>query len=336
MDLDRFSDFARQWEQAANPMPVLIVGGGRWGKVWTSVLTDARGSSKHLAMAARTDVAAASSWANESAAAQGMTVCNSISQAVALMPSLKTAIVCSRPRDHLRDVLEAFDYGLHVLVEKPISTKAAHAVQLMERSLQVNRKLAVGTELAFIPAVQQCLQEFGLGMSHNLKASLYWSDPVDETRYGSVKARHEEVDAMNDLLPHAFSIFRTLASSVEFRIADASQDSSGNKGYLLLRNQRSSEFRLMFDLAAQQRRRSVEVNCSAGVIAIDFSSNCSSIKLNGSPYPLNTSLQSLTSTLRLQLGAFFAEIAAPQTEFTLDPTVHALIDLQMELEGFSY
>jgi hypothetical protein len=89
-------------------------------------------------------------------------------------------------------------------------------------------------------------------------------------------------------------------------------------------------------LAARQRRRSLDVISSAGLIAIDFSSSCSRITLNGSPYPLNPTLQPLTSTLRLQLGAFFAEIGAKRTRFTSDPSVRALIDLQTELEGFSY
>ena len=53
------------------------------------------------------------------------------------------------------------------------------------------------------------------------------------------------------------------------------------------------------------------------------------LKTGQSPWPL----QPLTSTLRLKLGAFFAEISAPES--TSDQAVQALIDLQMELEGFS-
>jgi predicted dehydrogenase len=332
MDSGRFSDLARFWQAAELPVPTLIVGGGRWGKVWTSVITSARGSSMHLMMAARTDPDAARAWASESSEAAGIVVCQSIAQAVALMPELKVAIVCSRPGDHLKDALEAFDHGLHVLVEKPISTHAAHGMQLVERSLQAQRKLAVGTEFAFIPAVHQCVQE--LRLTSNLKVTLQWNDPAGEARYGAAKSRHAEIDALTDLLPHALSIFRTLASSGELQIADAYQNASGTCGRLRFRDYHSSDFLLTFDLASRERRRVVEIVNGADLVVIDFSAKRSTITTNGQLHALDPVLQPMTSTLKLQLGAFLSEIAVERKEFRVDPAVHALIDLQKELEDF--
>jgi predicted dehydrogenase len=332
MDSGHFPDLARFWQAADLPMPIVIVGGGRWGKVWASVITAARGSSRHLMMAARTDPDAARAWASESSEASGIVVCQSIAQAMALMPELKMAIVCSRPGDHLKDALEAFDHGLHVLVEKPISTHAAHGMQLVERSLQVRRKLAVGTEFAFIPAVHQCVQE--LSLKSHLKVTLQWDDPPGEARYGAAKSRHKEVDALTDLLPHAFSIFRTLASSREFQIVDAYQNAGDNCGGLHFRDHHSSDFLLTFDLASRERRRVVEVVSGADLVVIDFSAKRSTITVNGLPHALDPVLQPMTSTLRLQLGAFLSEIAVERREFPEDPAIQALIDLQKALEDF--
>lgn len=332
MDPSRFSDLARFWQAAELPVPIVIVGGGRWGKVWTSVATAARGSSRHLMMAARTDPDAAQAWASESSEAAGIVVCRSIAQAAALMPELKAAIVCSRPGDHLKDALEAFDHGLHVLVEKPISTHAAHGMQLVERALQTQRKLAVGTEFAFIPAVHQCMQE--LNLTSHLKVTLQWNDPPGEVRHGAAKSRHTEIDALTDLLPHALSIFRTLASSCEFQIADAYQNTSGNCGRLRFRGRHSGDFLLTFDLASRERRRVVEVVSGVDVIVIDFGAKRSTITVNGLPRALDPVLEPMTSTLRLQLGAFFSEIAVERKEFPVDPAIQALIDLQKELEDF--
>jgi predicted dehydrogenase len=333
MDSGHFPDLARFWHAADLPMPIVIVGGGRWGKVWTSVITAARGSSRHLMMAARSDPDAARAWASESSEADGIVVCPSITQAMALMPELKMAIVCSRPGDHLKDALEAFDHGLHVLVEKPMSTHAAHGMQLVERSLQARRKLAVGTEFAFIPAVHQCVQE--LSLKSHLKVTLQWDDPPGEARYGATKSRHTEIDALTDLLPHAFSIFRTLASSCDFQIADAYQNASGHCGSLRFQDRHSSDFLLTFDLASRERRRVLEVVNGADLVVIDFSAKRSTITINGQPHALDPVLQPMTSTLRLQLGAFLSEILAEKKEFSVDPAIQALIDLQKQREEFS-
>lgn len=284
-------------------------------------------------MAARTDPEAARAWASGSPEAAGIVVCQSIAQAVALMPELRAAIVCSRPGDHLKDTLDAFDHGLHVLVEKPISTHAAHGMQMVESALQAQRKLAVGTEFAFLPAVHQCVQELGLSPTSHLKVTLHWDDPAGEARYGATKSRHAEVDALTDLLPHAFSIFSTLAPSRELQIADASQNTSGNCGHLRFRDRHASDFLLAFDMASRVRRRVVEVVSGADLVAIDFSAKRSAVTVNGRPHALNPVLQPMTSTLRLQLGAFLSEIAAGRTEFPVDPAIQALINLQMELEA---
>lgn len=334
-DSDQFSDLARFWQAAEIAVPIVIVGAGRWGKVWASVITAARGSSRHLVLAARSDPDAARAWANEADEANRILVCQGVAQAVTLMPELKAAIVCSRPRDHLKDALAAFDHGLHVLVEKPISTHAAHGMQLIERSRQVRRKLAVGTEFAFIPAVHQCVRELSLSPMSQIKVTLHWDDPADEVRYGTAKSRHPEVNALTDLLPHAFSIFRTLAPSREFHIADVHQHSSGNSGYLQFRDRHFSEFILIFDLASRKRRRVVEVVSGCGDVSIDFGAKHHAVKVNGKAHALNNLLQPMSSTLRLQLGAFLSEISVETTKFSVDPTIQALINLQEELEQWS-
>ncbi len=313
------------------PIPIVIVGGGRWGKVWASVITAARGSGEHLAMVARTDFDAARAWAAETVDAAGVTVYQSISQAVASIPELKLAIVCSRPSDHLKDSLEAFDCGLHVLVEKPIATRAAYGIQMVQRALQAKRKLAVVTEFAFIPALHQCVRDLSLKSESRRKITIYWHDPESECRYGSTKVRHAEVDVLTDLLPHALSIFSTVAPSSQFQIADAWQSDSGSRGHIRLRDVSSSDYLMVFDLVSSQRRRVVEVVSGDDIFAIDFSSRYSSITINGRPGVLDPLLQPMNSTLRLQLGALISEIVIERVGL-LEPAVQALINIQTEIE----
>ncbi len=329
-----FSDLARFWEAATLPIPIVIVGGGRWGRVWASVIAAARGNSNYLAMVARTDFALARAWASETSDAAGITVCQSISQAMALMPELEVAIISSRPANHLEDSLKAFDHGLHVLVEKPISTSAAYGMQILERSFQIQRKLAVGTEFAFIPALHQCVREIGIVQGRQLKVTVYWDDPADEARYGATKLRHAEVDALTDLLPHAFSIFSTVSPSRKFQIADIWQNANGNSGHLRLQDWYSGNYLLVFDLASSKRRRVVELVSGVDFFAIDFSAKCSTITKNGRPQELDPVLQPMTSTLRLQLGALFSDIAVENTKIAIDPAILAMIEIQAAMEEY--
>ncbi|MDO9436511.1 Gfo/Idh/MocA family protein [Hydrogenophaga sp.] len=335
MDTDPSGEMVRFWQAAASPVPVLIVGGGRWGKVWASVLSGAQESSKHLLIAARTDPEAVRVWADSDASVDHLVVCESIAEAVAQREELAMAIVCSRPQDHERDVLEAFRYGLHVLVEKPISTTADSAMRMLLESQRVQRKLVVGTEFAYIPALHQCAHEWRLSARDSLEVRVCWEDPALETRYGSSKSRHPEVDALGDLLPHAFSIFRVLAPGRDFRVAGVSQSGDGQSGWIRFQDPRSGVFTLVFDLAAGKRKRCVEVAAGRDRVVIDFNEKRSSMTVNQRPHTLDPRLFPLTSTLRLQWGAFITSLCEDRQQPEVDPSIPALIQLQRELESFS-
>ncbi|QHE83744.1 Gfo/Idh/MocA family oxidoreductase [Hydrogenophaga sp. BPS33] len=331
---DDFCDrLAHFWRFAASPVPTLIVGGGRWGKVWSTVIAGARSNAQELVMAARTDPFAVRNWAAREPGCSELAVHESIAEAVASRPQTALAVVCSRPQDHLRDVLESIRCGLHVLVEKPMSTCSENARHMLTAARQARRRLAVGTEFAFLPALHQCVHAWGLATRAGLEVRLVWHDVLSEARYGATKSRHAEVDALGDLLPHAFSIFHTLAPGNRFHLAHAHQTPDGNAGVIRLEGQRSGVFTMDFDLASQERQRRVEMRVGTDRVVVDFQEKQSSMFVNQQPYALDPRLVPLNSTLRLEWGAFVASWSASNQHADPDSFLEALIQLQMALES---
>jgi predicted dehydrogenase len=67
-------------------------------------------------------------------------------------------IVCTPPRTHLDVVLQAFQSGAHVLVEKPMAMSTVECDQMIEASLRHNKKLGVMHNQLFNPAFEQARQ----------------------------------------------------------------------------------------------------------------------------------------------------------------------------------
>ena len=326
------SDLTKFWQRAALPLPILIVGGGRWGKVWISVIANAQSTAKNICIVARTDAKSVRDWAKLNFNLSTILVYSSIAEAVTENPQLTAAIICSRPRNHLSDALEAYKYRLHVLVEKPMSINAAYNRLIATCSSEAQRVLAIGTEFAYLPALHQCANEFVNKRNGLKKISLTWEDPNIEVRHGSKKMRHEENGLLNDLLPHAFSIFRVFALNSRLNITHVLQSSCGFEGSIQFQDESSNLYQFNCNISSKQRTRFLEIKTNDHSATLDFSTEHSCLKINDCLiYPDSTTAQ-MTSTLRLELGAFVSQIAGSSKETNIDPTISGLLDLRYQLE----
>lgn len=324
------SDLAGFWQAAARQVPIVIVGGGRWGRTWASVIAAARGSGRGITIAARTDPDAVRAWVAERNELAGIWIVPTVGEAMASEARPAVAIVASRPRDHLRDVREALRLGLDVLVEKPISVDARGGRSLLAAAREAGRVLSVGTEFAYLPALHQLAGEIAKQRVGPLSFSLKWEDPAREFRYGAVKARHEEVGLLSDLLPHAFSIFQAFAPRAAWRIVDASE--GGSRGRIKFSDDSGSIYELRCDVTASRRRRLLEIQGDALNATLDFGRATPSLRVNGEMRDPDPQHAVMNSTLRLELGAFLmARAGANHTTFIV-ASVPSLLTLQKMLE----
>lgn len=325
------TELERFWQAAASAVPLVIMGGGRWGRTWSVVASRARGDGRGITIAARTDPTATREWAQGDTGIPGLSVVSGLAEAMAQAEAPVLAIIASRPRDHARDGIEALGYGLDILVEKPISDQAQASAELLAKAREQRKLLAVGTEFALLPSFHSCAMEI---LRHEIRVRhvrLYWDDPVHDFRHGAFKSRHEETSVLIDLLQHAVSIFRIFARGAALRLDGLRQDQGKEIAWLRLCDDHGGQYELYCNKQASVRRRQLEVHTPARSASVEFASELPSVVIDGTAqtYP---DIQHMRSTLRLALGAFLSERSQRGNATPISQDIEGIIGLQADVE----
>ncbi len=306
---DAIRPLVAYWHQAQVPCPIVVVGGGRWGRTWVKVIAGARATSTGISIAARTAPESVRQWLQTQEIVGSAQPVASLDEAMQLHPRPVAAIVASRPRDHVRDSLDALDRGLHVLVEKPISPAAVDGERLLVAARAAGRVLAIGTEFAFLPVLHAVAETLKEDLQGAVCLTLHWDDPAHEVRHGDAKTHHGETSVVIDLLAHAVSIFDILVPQTGVEVADVDLSTDGNVGHVVLRDGDGRRFVLLCDRTAAARRRELTIDVGSIHATVDFSSNPALVVIDGNPCRIPKDVLALDSTLRLELGAFLTEIS---------------------------
>ncbi|MBR0741404.1 Gfo/Idh/MocA family oxidoreductase [Bradyrhizobium liaoningense] len=312
------------------PIPLVVVGGGRWGRTWLSVVVAARGSAEGVVLAARSRPDEVRTWAAARSELAGLTVVPTVAEAMLADRQPQAAIISSRPRDHIRDGMDALEHGLHVLVEKPVGVDPGAGRTLVAAAHHRKRILAVGTEFAYLPAFHQMSEEFAGADGADM--TLIWEDVENEVRHGATKARHEETGLLYDLMPHALSIFRVFGPNAGLRIGAAQESPDGCRGHIEFRDDRGGRHEFRCDTRATARRRLLELRTKSGHASVDFSGAHGLMTINGQPRTLDPRMSVMTSTLRLELGAFLLQVTVAKDAALPGWDVSGLLAVQADLK----
>lgn len=319
------------WQAAAAAVPLVIMGGGRWGRTWSIAASRARGSGTGITIAARTDPLATRDWALGDTGVSDLRVVGSLSEALEQADAPVLAIIASRPRDHVRDGIEALGRGLDILVEKPVSDHAQAGMALLALARERGRLIAVGTEFALLPGFHSCAREILQNETQAQRVRLFWDDPVQDFRHGAVKNQHVETGVLIDLLPHACSIFRLYAGSSALRLDGLRQDSVAESGFIRFGDEHGGQYELHCNKQSGVRRRLLEVETSTRKASVDFAAEVPSVMIDGVAriYPETLHMR---STLRLALGAFVAERTQRSGTTPISQDIEGLLGLQADVE----
>lgn len=319
------------WSAAASPLPVVIIGGGRWARVWLSVLYNARGGAHGIVTVARTNPDDLRNWLGEHPHLSAVHVAESLADAMEAQPCTAAAIVATRPRNHFRDAKMALDHDLHLLVEKPLTDQAADGLTLIQLAKERRRILLPGTEFAYLPAFHACvdyLRRRGVALN---SIRIEWVDPIGEVRHGAQKAIHSEIGPAIDILPHAISIFSVFSPTARFHLRQANQDAEDASAFVALEDESGVHYELACMSRGQRRVRRLCASADGIEAVIDFSTSMPTLTINGASRNLAPWAAAMPSTLRLQLGAFLSEIATGQRTAFI-PDASRLVSLQHQLE----
>ena len=119
---------------------------------------------------------------------------------------IDAVIVSTPPETHFEIVSECLRNGLHVLVEKPLTTTSVQARQLVDLAAQHDRILMVGHTFEYNPAVRALRDAVASGELGNVHY-------IDAVRVG-LGLFHPTLNVIWDLAPHDVSILIHLLGEV--------------------------------------------------------------------------------------------------------------------------
>lgn len=180
------------------PVRVALVGVGRWGANYLDVFAEIAGA-KLVALCDR-DPAALDRGAAR------ISVDHTAGSLAELDRTSVDAVIIATPTDsHVRLACEAFEMGLHVLVEKPLAMTAADAATVAMAAERANRVLAVGYQMTHHPG--------HVALAHAVRGL----GPIRHVRTVRFSVRRERQDpVLTALGPHDLATLTTLSNRSDF------------------------------------------------------------------------------------------------------------------------
>ena len=124
---------------------------------------------------------------------------------------LDAVVICTPPHTHHQIAKDCLEQGLHVLIEKPMTTNSADARDLIDVAARAGRVLMVGHTFVYnsaVRALRRMMAEGSLGTIHY----------IDAVRVG-LGLYHPTVNVVWDLAPHDVSILVYLLGATPVQVS---------------------------------------------------------------------------------------------------------------------
>lgn len=270
-------------ETRPRPLPkfsarsVVLVGGGRWGRVHAGVLKRVLPHDGRLLWV---------SHHNRAELERHLADQDETEPQGSMMPDLRAAmrtkpdaaIIVTAPNTHgavAREVLEA---GVPALVEKPLALDAAEAQGLVELAARQKLVLGLGLHLlltSYLKHFRLLCQERRIASAH-----LTWLDPETEQRYGEMKRADLSTPKIHDIYPHLFAILRVLVPGASPQIHHAYSAPLGAARLSL--SVGDSAVTVELSRRAPQRVRRIDlVFADGGSASLDFTQEPGTVTIDG-------------------------------------------------------
>jgi len=162
---------------------------------------------------------------------------------------------------HYEVAKQALEAGCHVLVEKPIALKTAHADELIALAAEKGLVLQVGHQERFV------FDAFGL-LSRDVAPT-----KISATRNGPFTGRAMDVSVVMDLMIHDLDLIHQVIPGALDRVEANSKTIHGehpDEVTATLHFDQGAEVTLMASRIAEERDRNMSIEYPDGIITIDF------------------------------------------------------------------
>jgi predicted dehydrogenase len=244
---------------------VLLVGGGRWGRVHASNLFSLLAPNDEILWVSRHNHVAAVDFVRPFQNGPSFNLLTGLGEALLLRPD--AAVIVSAPDSHVAMASACLHHGIPCFVEKPLAFRGAEARTLIEIAANKGLVLAVGLHLLSATYLRHFKSQISIRELSRIE--IQWFDPAHEVRHGERKRSDGKIPIVHDLYPHVWSIVRVLTDCDRQIIVSAAKQLQHRLSF------HSSAFDVMVaaqcDRRADARARKVDLAFrDGGSASLDF------------------------------------------------------------------
>ena len=307
----------RDEKLAICPSNVVVIGGGRWSRVFIEILCGLIPPTTSLSVHTPHNAVAMSAWVSESGFEQHIQVSSDLPQ---LIDGKATAvIVVNAARDHEKAIEWALSCGASVLVEKPVTLNFSASQRLADLAYSQNTYFAPAHVFLFA----RYIENFSKLVAENKNiqcVSVKWMDPQSESRYGEAKSYDPGLTIFADWLPHVVPILGTLTNCKTIK----------NEQLQFSRGGAHLDIDLMLDVIpcviqlvrnGSCRQRLIEVTTEDKMLTLDFSNEPGTISSGSTVFSADSNWNVKEKPVSRMLGAFLHGAAGGFRDKRLDITI---------------
>ena len=306
----RPSPRTRPVQQTAGQRLFVVVGGGRWARVYLSVMATFDFPYRVAVVSAANATALAGLQAGTGGTVRVLPSLDALPRD----GSLAAGLVVNAAGNHADTTARLIALGASVLVEKPIALHPASLADVFAK--------ATGSGLLVMPALTflHCayLENFARVL-HDQQAGrpvdidLVWHDPVSEQRYGEEKSYDPATSIAQDVMPHVWSVLAMTMRRPELPLDDvACEIDRGGRSACFTLSAGGLPCRIDLQRDAPARRRTLVLNLSSGTsLALDFTQEPGTITHGIRQASADPGWAHALRPVRRQLQAFLDQMKQP-------------------------
>jgi hypothetical protein len=295
-----------------------IIGGGRWGRVYLSILANIISLRfKKIVMVSQYNAEKISTLTSKHQLISSIPIemVSSIEELCALN-QVKAAIIVNEAEKHFETAQFLINKGCNLLIEKPVVLETRQITLLIEQAKAMRVVLVPGLTYRFCAYIDnfskilfQHIEEFNEAPTF---FSIEWSDPSVELRYGETKKYDPKVNLAQDIMPHIWTILYGTFKTRNI-IVKSCQTINEFNGNFLVEIDQKLQGNILLKREAMERKRKIEVKFSSKTTLLDFTKEPGNISkeensISGASIPGDPNWQEKSSPLTLQLNYFFSRI----------------------------
>ena len=296
---------------------VVVVGGGRWARVYITVLLKILPAHTRLLVYSPRNSQFVSNWIKRKCIEHRVAV--SISLPVVHQRENAVVIVANAAADHFSAIEWSISKGIPVLAEKPFVLSSNEFDLLINSSFQQSVQLSSAHVFLFADYLYNFKNALR-SLNNITSVSILWTDSLSESRHGEAKSFDPRVRIYEDCLPHILSILEIIQPGISPRFSSL-QLYRGGAHLQLDFTTLNCVYSVCLIRNAKERRRLVTVNASETSLSLDFTHEPGIIFNSSDETSASPNWELSPKPITLMLNAFFDSVVSYQQDSRLSTSV---------------